>query len=457
MKKVLSSILKFFGKIFKILYKIIDVLLITPISKIVVTIGNAISNRGGSFDKFLNNPNTLIYVSLICAFAAFFAVDRKIINLRETESVVLSNVPIVADYNEENFVVEGIPESADIVLMGRKSDLYLAEQLGDHKLTLDLTDVSEGTHKVNIKYNNPINTLDYKLDPSRITLVVYEKVSESKTLTTDILNTDKLNSTLVISNIALSKNDAIVKSYREKLDTVASVKAIVDVNALNANSAGTYSLENVKLVAYNEIGTEISDVEIVPSTVTATVTVTSPSKVVPVNVVPVGEPANGSAISSISSNVNNVTLYGEESVLNTISEIEVEIDVSGLSSNKTYQETIVKPSGVRSMSETAITIKVEMEKESSKEFENIPITFKNLDTSKYIVQATQDQVTSVTVIVKGVDDVLNKLKPEDITAYIDLANLTEGTFSVPVMVSGVDNKLTYTSRTTSVEIVIKKK
>ena len=457
MKKVLSSILKFFGKIFKILYKIIDVLLITPISKIVVTIGNAVSNRGGSFDKFLNNPNTLIYVSLICAFAAFFAVDRKIINLRETESVVLSNVPIVADYNEENFVVEGIPESADIVLMGRKSDLYLAEQLGDHKLTLDLTDVSEGTHKVNIKYNNPINTLDYKLDPSRITLVVYEKVSESKTLTTDILNTDKLNSTLVISNIALSKNDAIVKSYREKLDTVASVKAIVDVNALNANSAGTYSLENVKLVAYNEIGTEISDVEIVPSTVTATVTVTSPSKVVPVNVVPVGEPANGSAISSISANVNNVTLYGEESVLNTISEIEVEIDVSGLSSNKTYQETIVKPSGVRSMSETAITIKVEMEKESSKEFENIPITFKNLDTSKYIVQATQDQVTAVTVIVKGVDDVLNKLKSEDITAYIDLANLTEGTFSVPVMVSGADNKLTYTSRTTSVEIVIKKK
>jgi YbbR domain-containing protein len=457
MKKFLSKILKFFGKIFKILYKILDLILITPISKIVVSIGNALSNKGGGLDKFLNNPNTLVYVSLICAFAAFFAVDKKIINLRETESVVLSNVPIVADYNEENFVVEGIPESADIVLMGRKSDLYLAEQLGDHKLTLDLTDATEGTHKVNLKYNNPINTLDYKLDPSRITLVVYEKVSESKTLTNDILNTDKLNSTLVISNIALDRNEVIVKSYREKLDTVASVKAIVDVNALNANQAGTYSLDNVKLVAYNEIGNEISDVEIVPSTVTATVTVTSPSKVVPVKVVPVGEPASGSAISSITSNVNNITLYGEESVLNSISEINVEIDVNGLASNKTYQETIVKPNGVRSMSETAITIKVDMEKETSKEFEKIPITFKNLDTSKYIVQASQDQVTSVTVVVKGVDDVLEKLKPEDITAYIDLANLTEGSFTVPVMVSGTDNKLTYASRTTSVEIVIKKK
>ncbi len=457
MKKFLSKILKFFGKIFKILYKILDLILITPISKIVVSIGNALSNKGGGLDKFLNNPNTLVYVSLVCAFAAFFAVDRKIINLRETESVVLSNVPIVADYNEENFVVEGIPESADIVLMGRKSDLYLAEQLGDHKLTIDLTDATEGTHKVNLKYNNPINTLDYKLDPSRITLVVYEKVSESKTLTNDILNTDKLNSTLVISNIALDRNEVIVKSYREKLDTVASVKAIVDVNALNANAAGTYSLDNVKLVAYNEIGNEISDVEIVPSTVTATVTVTSPSKVVPVKVVPVGEPASGSAISSITSNVNNVTLYGEEGVLNGISEINVEIDVNGLASNKTYQETIVKPNGVRSMSETAITIKVEMEKETSKEFDNIPITYKNLDTSKYIVQATANTVTSVTVVVKGVEDVLEKLKSEDITAYIDLANLGEGSFTVPVMVSGADNKLTYTSRTTSVEIVIKKK
>lgn len=457
MKKFLSKILKFFGKIFKILYKILDLILITPISKVVMSIINALSNKGGSFDKFLNNPNTLVYVSLICAFAAFFAVDRKIINLKETESVVLSSVPIVADYNEENFVVEGIPESADIVLMGRKSDLYLAEQLGDHKLTLDLTDISEGTHKVNLKYNNPINTLDYKLDPSRITLVVYEKVSESKTLTNDILNTDKLNSTLVISNISLDRDDVIVKSYREKLDTVASVKAIVDVNALNATQAGTYSLDNVKLVAYNEIGNEISDVEIVPSTVTATVTITSPSKVVPVNIVPVGEPASGSAISSITSNVNTVTLYGEEAVLNTISGIDVEIDVNGLASNKTFQETIVKPNGIRSMSETAITIKVDMEKETSKEFENIPITFKNLDTSKYIVQATQDQVTSVTVVVKGVDAVLNKLKAEDITAYIDLERLTEGSFTVPVMVEGSDNKLTYTSRTTSVEIVIKKK
>lgn len=457
MKKMLKKIGKFFARLFKMLCKVIDALLVTPISKAVYFIGDKLSNRNGNLDKFLNKPNTLIYVSLICAFAAFFAVDRKVINLVETEAIVLSNQPVVAEYNEEAYVVEGIPESADIVLMGRKSDLYLAEQLGDHKLTLDLTGLSAGTHKVNIKYNNPIKSLDYKVDPSRATIVIYPKVSASRTVTTDILNKDKLGSTLVISSIKLDRDEVIIKSYKEKLEKVASVKALVDVNALNANSAGTYTLENVKLIAYDEKGTEIKDIEIVPGTITATVVISSPSKTVPVKVVPVGEVASGSAISSITSNVTTVTLYGEEDVLKDISEIEVEIDVNGLSKDKTFQETIVKPTGVRSMSDTAVTIKVKMEGETSKEFKDIPIVFEHLDTTKYKPLAKNASDTKVNVVVKGVKSVLNKLDSKDIKAYVDLSDLEPGTYEVPVMVTGNDLKLTYSSRTTKIEVIIAKK
>ena len=457
MKKMLKKIGKFFARLFKMLYKVIDALLVTPISKAVYFIGDKLSNRNGNLDKFLNKPNTLIYVSLICAFAAFFAVDRKVINLVETEAIVLSNQPVVAEYNEEAYVVEGIPESADIVLMGRKSDLYLAEQLGDHKLTLDLTGLSAGTHKVNIKYNNPIKSLDYKVDPSRATIVIYPKVSSSRTVTTDILNKDKLGSTLVISSIKLDRDEVIIKSYKEKLEKVASVKALVDVNALNANSAGTYTLENVKLIAYDEKGTEIKDIEIVPGTITATVVISSPSKTVPVKVIPVGEVASGSAISSITSNVTNVTLYGEEEILKDISEIEVEIDVNGLSKDKTFQETIVKPTGVRSMSDTAVTIKVKMEGETSKEFKDIPIVFEHLDTTKYKPLAKNAADTKVNVVVKGVKSVLDKLDSKDIKAYVDLSDLEPGTYEVPVMVTGSNLKLTYSSRTTKIEVIIAKK
>ncbi|MBR4178489.1 MAG: hypothetical protein IKR57_03985 [Bacilli bacterium] len=457
MKKVLSKILKFIGKIFKALYTILDAILITPISKLIYWLGDSLGGKNGRLDKFLNNPTTLIYISLIIALGVFFAVDKKVINLTETEATVLSNQAIKVEYNEEAYVIEGVPETADIVLMGRKSDLYLAEQLGDHQLTLDLTGLSEGNHKVSIKYNNPINSLDYKLDPSRVNVVIYPKVSATRTLTTDILNTDKLNNTLVIGNVELDRDEVIIKSYKEKLETVASVKAIVDVNALNAEKAGTYTLENVKLVAYDEKGTEISDIEIIPGSLTATVKVTSPSKVVPIKVVPVGEVASGSAINTITPNVKNVTLYGDETVLDSINEVKVEINVDGLNSDKTYQETIVKPSGIRSMSENNVTIKVTMEKETSKEFKDIPITFENLDTSKYIVQAASVEDTKVDVMVKGVSSILNKLDASSIKAYVDLKDYGVGEIKVPVMVTGSDVRLSYASRTTHITVIIKKK
>lgn len=457
MKKIINSIFKLFKSIFRFLYKIVDVIIITPISKVLYFITDKIGGNGG-LEKILNNTNSLIYLSLIFAFITFVAVDRKVINLVETESIVLTNQPIVAEYNEEAYVIEGIPESADIVLMGRKGDLYLAEQLGDHKLTLDLSTLSAGTHKVALKYNNPINTLDYKLDPSRITIVIYPKVSASKTVTADILNSDKLKDTLVISSVTLDKTEVIVKSYKEKLEKVATVKALVDVNALDATSAGTYKLEKVKLVAYDEKGTELPDIEIVPDTVTATVEITSPSKVVPVTVVPVGDVANGSAISSITSNVTNITLYGDEDVLNDISDIKVEIDVNGLNKDKTYQQTIVKPNGVKSMSDTNVTIKVKMEEETSKEFKGISIVFENLDTSKYQVKAGSAEETKVDVTVKGVSANLNKLESSDIKAYVDLSGLTEEReYSVPVIVTGSDLKLSYSSRTTKITVKIVKK
>ena len=246
-------------------------------------------------------------------------------------------------------------------------------------------------------------------------------------------------------------------SYKEKLEQVATVKALVDVNALNATSAGTYKLDKVKLVAYDEKGTELPDIEIVPDTVTATVVVTSPSKVVPITIVPVGDVASGSAISSITSNVTSVTLYGDEDALSKIDDIKIEIDVNGLSKDKTYQQTIVKPSGVKSMSDTNATIKVKMETETSKEFKGIPIVFENLDTNKYKVKAGSADETKVDVIVKGVSTVLNKLESEDIKAYVDLSDLTEGEYPVPVMVTGKDLKLSYSSRTTKINIIISKK
>ena len=446
-----------FVKTIKKIANFFDRILITPISKLAYFIKDKFSFKSGFIDRMLNKPNVLLYISLILSFTMFMMVQKNFINFSDTKAITMSNLPVEVEYNDEAYVVEGLPTKADLVLLGKKSELYLAEQYGDHKVTLDLTGLDVGTHKVTLDYKNPIRKLNYILDPGTVTIVIYPKVSEVRTLSIDVINTDKLDETLVVSNVLLDRNDVIIKSYKEKLNTVANVKAIVDVNSLNATESGTYTIDNVKLVAYDDKGKEISGIEVVPGQVTATVTITSPSKTVPLKIVPVGEVRSGSAISSITSSVTNVIVYADESVLKDINYIEVEIDVNGISSNKTYQKVINKPQGARSISDTSVTINVTMEEETSKDFMNISVETEGLN-EKFKASGATENDARVTVSVRGVGSLLEQLLDTDIKAYVDLSGITEpGTYNVPVYVTGSDVKLTYTSKTKQINVVVQNK
>ena len=52
-----------------------------------------------------------------------------------------------------------------------------------------------------------LESIDYKIDPSTATVVVYEKVSETKELTYDVLHKDSLDKKLYIDNVELEDID----------------------------------------------------------------------------------------------------------------------------------------------------------------------------------------------------------------------------------------------------------
>lgn len=456
MKKIIKGIANLFKALGRGIYKVIDTIIIMPISKFVYFIVDKLGGTNASIEKVLSKPTALLLISALLAFGVFLYFDRNNVRLVETEALVLTNQSVEAIYNEEAYVVEGIPKNVDITLMGRKSDLYLAKQLGEHTLSLDLSGLGVGTHKVKLKYNNPIQTLDYKLDPSTVTVVISPKVSEVRTLSTDIINSDKLEEKLIVSDVELDRDEVIIKSSEEKLSKVSSVKALVDVGSLNAKDAGTYEQENVRLVAYDENGKELNNIEIVPNNVSATVVITSPSKEVPIRVVPVGDVKSGSAIKSIETSVSRVTIYGEESVLNEIDYVPVEIDVENLGEDKTFKTTIKKPSGIRSISENTITINVTIESQTSKDFNGIQVEMENLD-SRYVALAASEADTKVDVLVRGVSTVIDEIDATDIKAYVDLSNLGVGTHNVPVKVTGSDLKLSYSSKTRTITVIIREK
>ena len=449
MKKIGKKIILFFDK-----------WLITPITKLILLITDFVKNNGREIEKFINKKQTLIVLSLIFAFAIFFLVDQNSNTILNKSAEVLYNQPVTAEYNEEAYVIEGLPETVDITLIGRTSDLYLARQYTSSlSVSVDLRGLTPGSHKVKLNYTQGLKALksiDYKIDPSSANIVVYEKVSETRELDYDILHKDKLDSTLILDSVDLSRNDVIIKGASYKLKQVATVKALVDIDDINNPKVGTFTLKEIPLIAYDSDGKPV-DVEIVPSSVDAQIKITSPSKEVALQIVPKGDLAFGKSIKEFTPSISKVTIYGDENVINSIESIPVEIDVTNLSSSKTFNVNIDKPSGVRAISSKTVSIKVTLDDVITKEFTNMGISVENLN-SNFKAYAINKEDREVTVVVKGSSDVVNNLDSKTIKVTVDLSSYTTpGEYDVDVKVTGDDLKLSYESKTKKVKIKIEEK
>ena len=449
MKKIIRGI----GKFFRHIGAFFDKWLITPITKLILKIIDFSKNNSKGLEKLIGKKQTLIVISLVLALAVFFIIDSEGNAMIDQYAEILYDQPVTATYNEEAYVVEGLPDNVDITLVGQKRHIFLAKQSPSGEVTVDLTGLKPGQHKVSLRYTQQLSSIDYRIDPSTVTVTIYDKVSETKSLTYDILHQDNLDTKLNIDSVELERSEVIVKGAEYKLDEVATVRALVDVDDFPTQEAGELTLDDVPLVAYDANG-KVVDVEIVPKTVTAKVSISSPSKEIPIEIVPKGDIAFGKAIRSLSSNIDSVTVYGSQEVLDRLDSLEVEVDVTGLDDDKEYTVTLKRPNGITEISESTITVNVTLDDSTTKEIENVSIATENLDTSKYSVQALSESDSRVTVVVTGSKSIIDSIDSSTIYAYVDLDGLGVGEHEVEVKVRGDDVKLNYTAKTKKVKVRI---
>ena len=449
------KIFKTFRIFFRNIWKIIDRRIVVPITKLVLLISDSFKSSSKKIERWLSKTNTLLFLSLFMAIIVFVIIDQKILLFSENSAEVLKEQPVRATYNEEAYVVEGLPKKVDVTLIGRKADLYFAKQSPSQDITVDLSDLKPGMHKVNIKYNQILPSIEYKVNPSVATVMIYPKVSETRTLDTDILNQDSLDSKLVLKSVNLDTDKVVIKGAEHRLKEVSTVKALVDIENLVSQEKGTVELNDIPLKAYDKNGDSVN-VEIVPNKVSADITIDSPSKELPIRVIPNGEISFGYAISEITTNESRITVYGSESALDKLRYVPVYIDVKDLNTDRQYKQEIKRPVGVRSMSVNNITINVKLGKSVDKEVNDVSIEYRNLS-DEYTVQGLSAADTKVSVVLKGVNTVLDSIKTEDITAYLDLDGYTEGEHEVGVEVEGEDVRIQYIPKTKKVKIKIVKK
>jgi len=452
MKKILNSLKNFFSSVIKFA----DKRIIIPIAKLVTGLLDKFSKEGKYIEKILVRKNSLVIISLILALVIFFVVDNESNILTETSAEVVYNQTVIAEYNEEAYVIEGLPETVDITLIGRRSDLYLAKQISSHNVTVDLTGLDEGVHKVKLQYTQAIQSVEYKLDPSEATIVISKKESEKKLISSDILNSDKLDETYSVKSVSLSRDEVVVKGTSQTIESIASIKALVDVSEISNAKVGENELTHVPLMAYDKTGNPV-EVELVPSSVDVKVNIVSPKAELPVKIIPKGSVIFGKAISNMTSDISTITVYGDEDVINEMENFEIEVDVDGLGADKEYNVTLSKPVGITSMSVSNVKVRVSLGTEITREITGVGISAVNLDTSLYTAQAADEDNRTVTVIVKGVEDAVNNITADSITAKVDLEGYREGKYDVPVQISGTDLKVTYIAKETTKSIQISKK
>lgn len=444
----MQKVINFFGNLFKGIYRFFDKYIVTPISKLIFRIINNFNKKTGGLDKVLNRPNVLFYASLGLAVIVFLLTDSKVISLVENEAEVITNVPLTVRYDEESYVVEGIPEQVDLILTGRKSDIYLAKQLGEHEVILDLTDyeASSSSYKVYLTYTKSVESLTYKLDPSYVTVTIKDRQSDLFDVSYDLINNNKLNKKLSVSDVTLSKTEVVVKGSEETLNKIASVKALIDLGNDTLKEAGTFNVDNIPVVAYDENGKLVNNITIVPENLSAKVVLDSYSENVALSVLTTGNLVTGKAIASIL--VNNspsfsIDIYGDKDKIADIKSVPVTINVEGQGNNgtKTYKASISKPNGVRHMSASNATITVTFGEEKQKTIEITDIKYRNLGDGYSPVANS----TKISVQVKGVQSVIDAINPDNITAYVDLTGLGAGDYELDVKFDNNDPKITLIS------------
>lgn len=442
--------------LFKLLFNSFDRYIIMPVTRFVFRITKIFSKPNKMFETWLSKSTTLLFVSLFLAITIFIVVDKKIITFSSQSAEVLKEQPINVKYNEEQYVVEGLPESVDVTLIGGKADLYIAKQSVNNGVTVDLTGLTPGTHKVNIEYEQGLSGIEYSVNPSIATVIIYKKVSDTRELTYDLVNTEKLDNTLIVNSVKLNLDEVTIRGAEYKIEQVTTVKALIDLEQLSSKEAGTQTINDIDLKAYDVKG-NIVDVEFVPAKVNAEIDLASPSKTVPLNFISKGTLATGKAIGGYTFSQNEITIYGDSETLESIKGIDVEVDISDIKEDSTFKVEIKKPSGVKSMSTNYITVSLNITDSSSEPIKfDIALTGMNVGEG-LIAQPVDNDNGFITVEVQGASSVLSSIDKSDIMVYVDLEGLTEGTYTKEIIVKGSNPLAIYKVKRTEATIVISKK
>lgn len=391
-------------------------------------------------DKLFQSKWFIRIISLLFAIILylFVAVETNVnqddsrIPIGSTDDIqVLEEVPLGIKIDADQYVVSGVPEHVTVTLEGRTSILTpIARQL-NFNVFVDLRELSEGEHTVEVEYENlPENVTAY-IEPKTIQVTIERRTTKEFPVQVEIINEDQLPAGYEIGTPEVNPETVTLVSSQEVIEQVALVKVFLDVAELREPIRN----RELPVSVYDAQGNDLK-VRIEPESVTVSLSVERPSKKVPLSVETKGTLPEDLEIESIVA-TEEIEIFGKRAVLDKVKQVKTKpLDLSKVTKSDTYKLDLELPEGTIA-SNDFVEVKININKK--KEFDNISIDSEADEALEYSFVNPEDGKLSVQAF--GSDQKINRLKKTDIKAIVTLGDLTEGEHELHVDIEGPEGVL----------------
>lgn len=382
-------------------------------------------------DKWLRNTNVVRIIALLVGILLWFIVhidDQVRENPGSTPTpYVNSTIYDVSiktiGLDTQQFKLVGVePQTADITVTGRKNSLEkVSTKDGNSRLLADLSEVTPGPNRVPIQaLGFPEGVTVTLMDPMYVEVTV-EQI-EKKEVPVRIDVTGVPGSGFKAGEPVVNPNQVHVTAPKSVLDQIVAVRAAVDIDgAVEAVSA------EPKLEAIDANGQVLEEAAIVPTTASVDIPITVPFKTVPLQIRLIGQPPEGYSVASYEQSINEITVYGPEAVLDSLTIYDgLDINLSLLTSSKSYTFNIPIKDEIEQVYPASVDVQLTIVPSETRTFENVPIRLNgaNVDYDTVIIEP---EGGTIDVTVEGAPANLNNLEAGDLEAIVDVSNLPLGT------------------------------
>src|SRR5690625_81530 len=211
-----------------------------------------------------------------------------------SEIQTINDVPVDIRMDSDRYVVSGVPEYVSVTLEGMTSLLTPIVIQRNFDVFVDLEELEEGTHTVELEHDRVPEGLSVYIEPKTVEVTIEERASKEFPVTADFVNVDKLPDGYELGEPEINPETILITSSKSVIDQIAMVRVYIDV----ADMTEPIKNREIPINVYDGQGNELN-VRVQPENVVVSVPLDHPSKTVPLEVKTTGDLPSGYSLDSM--------------------------------------------------------------------------------------------------------------------------------------------------------------